>query len=99
MNKVILMGRLTRDPEVKYTNGAEPMAIARYCGKDVITIINNLAATLVMWWCNRQLVDMRRKGEGCEKITIFEIRGTGKEAPKYLMFTDTARVKKAMSKI
>jgi len=30
MNKVILMGRLTRDPEVKYTNGAEPMAIARY---------------------------------------------------------------------
>lgn len=30
MNKVILMGRLTRDPEVRYTNGAEPLAIARY---------------------------------------------------------------------
>ena len=30
MNKVILMGRLTRDPEVRYTNGNEPMAIARY---------------------------------------------------------------------
>ena len=30
MNKVILMGRLTRDPEVKYTQGNEPMAIARY---------------------------------------------------------------------
>lgn len=30
MNKVILMGRLTRDPEVKYSQGAEPMAIARY---------------------------------------------------------------------
>ena len=30
MNKVILIGRLTRDPEVKYTQGAEPMAISRY---------------------------------------------------------------------
>ena len=30
MNKVILMGRLTRDPEVRYTQAAEPLAIARY---------------------------------------------------------------------
>lgn len=30
MNKVILCGRLTRDPEVRYTQSAEPMAIARY---------------------------------------------------------------------
>jgi single-strand DNA-binding protein len=32
MNKVILMGRLTRDPEVRYSNNAngEQMAIARY---------------------------------------------------------------------
>lgn len=30
MNKVILIGRLSRDPEVRYTQGAEPMAIARY---------------------------------------------------------------------
>lgn len=30
MNKVILMGRLTKDPEVKYTQTSEPMAIARY---------------------------------------------------------------------
>lgn len=30
MNKVILMGRLTRDPEVRYSKGAEPMAVARY---------------------------------------------------------------------
>ncbi len=30
MNKVILIGRLTRDPEVRYSQGAEPMAIARY---------------------------------------------------------------------
>lgn len=30
MNNVVLMGRLTKDPEVKYTQGSEPMAIARY---------------------------------------------------------------------
>ena len=31
MNKVILMGRLTKDPEVRYSQGGEsPMAIARY---------------------------------------------------------------------
>ena len=30
MNKVILMGRLTRDPEVKYSQGEKAMAIARY---------------------------------------------------------------------
>ena len=30
MNKVILMGRLTRDPEIRYTNGDNSMAIARF---------------------------------------------------------------------
>ena len=30
MNKVILMGRLTRDPEVRYTQGENAMAIAKY---------------------------------------------------------------------
>lgn len=30
MNKVILMGRLTREPEVRYSSGAEPLAVARY---------------------------------------------------------------------
>ncbi len=30
MNKVILMGRLTRDPDVRYSAGATPLAIARY---------------------------------------------------------------------
>ena len=30
MNKVILMGRLTRDPEVRYSQGATPVAVARY---------------------------------------------------------------------
>lgn len=30
MNKVILVGRLTRDPEVRYSSGEQAMAIARY---------------------------------------------------------------------
>ncbi|MBR4085661.1 MAG: single-stranded DNA-binding protein [Lachnospiraceae bacterium] len=30
MNKVILMGRLTRDPEVRYSQGANATAVARF---------------------------------------------------------------------
>ena len=30
MNKVVLMGRLTRDPEVRYSQSENPTAIARY---------------------------------------------------------------------
>lgn len=30
MNKVILKGRLTRDPDVKYTSGDEPVCITRF---------------------------------------------------------------------
>ena len=30
MNRVILMGRLTRDPDIRYSQGADNMAIARF---------------------------------------------------------------------
>lgn len=30
MNKVVLMGRLTRDPDVRYTQGDQPTCISRY---------------------------------------------------------------------
>ena len=30
MNKVIIMGRLVREPETKYTQASEPMAITKY---------------------------------------------------------------------
>lgn len=30
MNKVILMGRLTRDPEIRYAQGSDSMAVARF---------------------------------------------------------------------
>ena len=30
MNNVALMGRLTRDPDIRYTQGENPMVIARF---------------------------------------------------------------------
>lgn len=30
MNKVLLIGRLVKDPDVRYSQGQEPMAVARY---------------------------------------------------------------------
>lgn len=30
MNKAILMGRLTRDPEIRYSQGENPVAVARF---------------------------------------------------------------------
>lgn len=30
MNKVILIGRLTKEPDIRYTQGNEPIAVARY---------------------------------------------------------------------
>ena len=33
MNKVILMGRLTRDPEIRYSQGENSSAVARYTFK------------------------------------------------------------------
>ena len=30
MNKVTLMGRLTRDPEIRYSQGSEPLCIAKF---------------------------------------------------------------------
>jgi len=30
MNKVILLGNLTKDPDIRYSQGSEPMCVARY---------------------------------------------------------------------
>ena len=30
MNKIMLIGRLTRDPEIRYTQGDQPMTVARF---------------------------------------------------------------------
>lgn len=60
MNKVILMGRLTRDPEIRYTQGEDSMAVARFSlavdrrGKDGGTDFISCVA-------------FRRNAEFCEK--------------------------------
>ncbi len=53
MNKVILMGRLTKAPEVRYSQSNEPVAVARYtlavnrkfkrAGEDEVDFINCIA--------------------------------------------------------
>jgi len=53
MNKVILMGRLTKAPEVRYSQGNEPIAVVRYtlavnrkfkqAGEDETDFINCIA--------------------------------------------------------
>lgn len=64
MNKVILMGRLTRDPEVRYSQGDNAMAIARYTlAVDRRFNRNNEDATADFIGC----VAFGRSGEFAEK--------------------------------
>ena len=65
MNKVILMGRLTRDVDTRYTQGENAMAISRYAlavdgkGKDAVTsFINCVAFGKTGEWAEKYL----RKG-------------------------------------
>ena len=49
MNKVILMGRLTRDPEVRYGAGENSTAVARYMiadSKETVSRVQTLLAVL-----------------------------------------------------
>ena len=66
MNKVILMGRLTRDPEVRYSNNSngEQLAIARYTlavDRRVKTTDNNTTADFI------RCVAFGKSGEFAEK--------------------------------
>ena len=38
MNKIIIMGRLTRDPEIRYSQGESQFAIARFSVDPTLTI-------------------------------------------------------------
>lgn len=67
MNKVILMGRLTRDPDIRWTHGQEPMCIARY----TLAVDRNIKRTDE----NQQTADFiscvafGKAAEFCEKYT------------------------------
>ena len=62
MNRVILMGRLTRNPEVRYTQGQDSMAIARYTlAVDRATKGGNQAADFI------PCVAFNKAGEFAEK--------------------------------
>ena len=59
-------------------------------------MIDRLITDFVMWWCKKKILELREKDK---KITIFEIKGTGKHEPNYLMYTDKEHVKREMLKI
>nr|DAP77926.1 MAG TPA: Single strand binding protein [Caudoviricetes sp.] len=62
MNRVILIGRLTRNPEVRYTQGQDSMAIARYTlAVDRATKGGNQAADFI------PCVAFNKAGEFAEK--------------------------------
>lgn len=72
MNKVILMGRLTKDPEVRYTQGEHSTAIARYTlAVDRKVKSNNETADFINCICFSKIAEVAekylRKGT---KITI-----------------------------
>lgn len=72
MNKVILMGRLTRDPEVRYTQGEHSTAVARYTlAVDRKVKSNNETADFINCICFSKMAEVAekylRKGT---KITI-----------------------------
>ena len=48
MNKVILMGRLTRDPEIRYSQGNDQMAIASLQGKIYLKPNAEISTNLVL---------------------------------------------------
>ena len=68
MNKVILMGRLTRDPDVRYSQGENSMAIARY--------------TLAVDRRGRR--DNNQDGQTADFINCVAFGRTGEFAEKYL---------------
>ena len=63
MNKVVLSGRLVRDPDVRYSQGDNPMAIARYTLAVDRRIKKNNEASADFIPC----VAMGKQGEFAEK--------------------------------
>ncbi len=88
MNKVILMGRLARDPETKYSQGAEPIAVTRYTlavarrfkkqGEQEADFIN-----CVTFGKNGEFVEKYfRKGQMVSVVGRLQVRSWDKEGEK-----------------
>lgn len=54
-------------------------------------MIGGIITKLVMWWIHRQYL---KYGE-----TIFYIRGTGRDYPRYLLYTEEPRVYEKFDRI
>ncbi len=62
MNKVILMGRLTKDPEVRYTQGEHSTLIARYTlAVDRKVKSNNESADFINCICFSKIAEITEK--------------------------------------
>lgn len=59
-------------------------------------MVDEIISRLVMWWCKQRINELRLKHPN---YTVFEIKGTGKDYPNYLMFTDVERVRNEMMEI
>lgn len=59
-------------------------------------MIDKLITKFVIWWCKHRLNKLRLEHPN---YTIFEIKGTGKDYPNYLMFTDVEHIRNEMMKI
>lgn len=91
MNKVILMGRLTADPQVSYSTKNSDMAIARYTlavdrrmakkeeGKDNTDFIRCVAFGKSAEWCEKYFhMGQRVLVEGRLRVTRYEDKEDGK---------------------
>lgn len=91
MNKVILMGRLTADPQVSYSTKNSDMAIARYTlavdrrmskkeeGKDNTDFIRCVAFGKSAEWCEKYFhIGQRVLVEGRLRVTRYEDKEDGK---------------------
>ncbi len=58
--------------------------------------MNKLLTWLIMRWCKKELEKSRRNNPN---NTIFEIKGTGKDYPRYLIYTETERVTRCLKEI
>jgi len=58
--------------------------------------LNDFIARIMFLWLKRLLNNARKNDSKC---TIYEIKGTGKDYPQYLLFTDVERVRKHLEEI